>query len=143
MVFTFIAIQGFEVVITKTGNDHKRAQTSSKRAQTTSKQIQTISKRPETTSETTNNYPCRSNHKTDVSFLRPAPSNYKNHSNFEKHKQSMMGNCLLLSQYLCGANKIGFACFGKLRSQYSSCHQEKSTFLLIEFKQKRNCFLVF
>ena len=142
MVFTFVAIYLKSSLLKQatTTNERKPQANEHKPPANKYKLSANDQKLP---AKTTNNYSCRSNHKTDVSFLRPAPSNYKDHSNFEKHKQSMMGNCLLLSQYLCGANKIGFACFGKLRSQYSSCHQEKSTFLLIEFKQKRNCFLVF
>ena len=37
-------------------------------------------------------------------------------------------------RYMCRASKIGSVCFGRLSSQYFSCQQEKSTFLLIKFK---------
>ena len=92
---------------------------------------------------TTNGHPCTSNQKAEVSFLLPTPDNYKHYPDFEKQRQSVRGNCFLVSQFLCSASKIGSACSGRLSSQYSSCKQEKSSFLLITFKHKRICFLVF
>ena len=68
-------------------------------------------------------------------------SNLKPHVSSRTHPpQLVRGNILLLSQYLCGASEIGSACFGRLSSSYFSCRQEKSTFLLITFNQKRICF---
>ena len=54
--------------------------------------------------------------KSDVLFLLPAPANYKHHIDFEKHMQSVRGNCLLLSYNLYGESKMGSACFGTLSS---------------------------
>ena len=59
-----------------------------------------------------------------------------------KNRQPVRRKYLLLSQYLCGASKIGSACFGRLSSYYSNCQQEKKKFLST-FKHKRSCFLVF
>ena len=65
---------------------------------------------------TTNEHPCTSNQKAEVLFLIPAPGNCKDHTDFEIHRQSVAGNCLLLSQCLCGASKIGLACIRRLSS---------------------------
>ena len=101
----------FYFVITKTGNDYKRPQTTSKRPQTTSKRPQTTTnghkprandhKLPPNDQKRS---PLHTNQKADVSFLLAAPGNYNDHLNIEKHRQSVKGNCLLLSQYLRGAN---------------------------------------
>ena len=138
-------------VVTKTGNDHKRAQTITNQhkpptndhklpanhhkppennrkppandtnhqkaitnhQQTTTSYSQTTTNYQQTT---TNIHTCTSNQKADVLSLLPALGNYKDHLGFEKHMQSVRGNCLLLSQYLCGTNKIGSACFGRPNS---------------------------
>ena len=113
----------FYFVITKTDNDYKRPQKTCKRSQTISKQPQTTTNdhKPRANDHKLpvndqKGYPGISNPKDDVSFLLPASSNGKDHRNFEKHRQSVKGNHLLLSQYLLGANKIGSACFGRLSS---------------------------
>ena len=72
----------FDFVVTKTGNDHKRPQTTSKRPQTTTNHQQTTTNYQQTT---TNDHPCTLNQKSDVSFLFPTPVNNKEHTNFEKH----------------------------------------------------------
>ena len=136
-------------VITKTSSDHKPPQTTSKRTQTTNKLPQITSKRQQTNRktlqstrkqpQTTSKQP-QTAQKADVSFLLPASANYKDQSNFENHKQSPRGNCLLISQCLCKASKLESACFGRLNNQNSSCQQEKSTFQLLTFKHKRSCF---
>ena len=82
----------YESVITKTGNDHERAQT------------------------TTSGHPWTSNQKSNVLFLPPISSSYKDHPDFENDWQSLRGNCFLLSQYLCGASKLGAGCYGRLNS---------------------------
>ena len=61
-----------------------------------------------------NDHPCTSNQKTDVLFFLPKPCNYKDYPDFEKHRQSVRGDRLLLSQYLRGARKIEYACFCRL-----------------------------
>ena len=48
---------------------------------------------------TTNGHTSTSNRKADVQFLLPAPGNYKDHLDFEKHMLSVRGDCLLLSQF--------------------------------------------
>ena len=72
----------FDFVVIKTGNDHKRPQTTSKRPQTITNHQQTTTNYQQTT---TNDHLCTSNQKSDVSFLFPAPVNYKEHTDFEKH----------------------------------------------------------
>ena len=62
-------------------NDHQPPPTTSKRPQTTINYQKT----------NTNSHPCTSNQKSDVSFL-PAPDNYKNHTNFEKHTLNINKN---------------------------------------------------
>ena len=47
-------------------------------------------------------------------FCFPKLGNYKDYPDFDKHRQSVRGNCLLLSQHLCGARKIWYACFCRL-----------------------------
>ena len=86
----------FLVVVTKTGNDHKRPETTSKQPQTTSKPPQTNTNHKKMTTnyqqtntndqqKTTNDHHCTSNQKSDVLFLLPTPGNYKEHLDFEKH----------------------------------------------------------
>ena len=141
-------------VITKTSNDHKPPQTTTNHQQknTNHKQIttnhqqtatnqrvfstlQSTRKQPQTTSKQP-----QTAQKADVSFLLPASANYKDQSNFENHKQSPRGNCLLLSQCLSKASKLDSACFGRLSNKNSSCQQENSSFQLITSKHKRSCF---
>lgn len=93
--------------------------------------------------KTTNGHPCKSNRKTNVSFLVPAPDNYKDYLNIEKYMLQVIRNCLLILQYLCGARKIGSTFFDRLSSQHSSYQQEKSTSLLITFKHKTSWFCYF
>ena len=119
-------------VTTKTGNENKRAQTSTNHQQTTTNHQKMNTNYQQTTANyqqtTPNSHSCTSNQKADVSFLLPECGNYKDHPEF---RQSVRGNCLLLSQNLCGASKIGSVCFGRLSSQHSNRQQGKSTFLLI------------
>ena len=60
---------------------------------------------------------CKTNQKADSLFLLPAPGNHKKHLDFEKHMQSVRGNCLLLSWYLSEATKMGSACFANKKNQ--------------------------
>ena len=121
-------------VLTKTDNNHKWGQTSTNHQQTTTNHQQTITNHQQTTTkyqqattnyqQTTTNYqqttrnghPCISNQKADVLLLLPAGGNYKDHHDFEIHRESIRGNCLLLSQDLCEVRKIGSASFGRLSS---------------------------
>ena len=121
-----------------TTNDHKRPETTTNHQQTTTNDQQISINYHQTT---TNGHPCTANQKADFWLLLPRSSNYKDHFDFEKHRQLVRGNCLLLSQYLCGVSRVGSTCYGRPNSQYSSC--QKSIFLLIVFLDKENCFLVF
>ena len=67
----------FLFVITKTRNDHKRAQTTTNHQQVTKNHQQTI-----TNYQRTNSNTCASIQKADVSFLLPAPGNYEEHLDF-------------------------------------------------------------
>ena len=107
--------------------NHKRGQTNTNHQQTTTNHQQTTTTYQQATTnyqQTTTNYqqttrnghPCISNQKTDVLLLLPAGGNYKDHHDFEIHRQSIRGNCLLLSQDLCEVRKIGSASFGRLNS---------------------------
>ena len=126
----------FHTIVTKRGKNYKQAQTTTnkyKRSQTTSQQQpQTTSNQPQTTTnyqqmttnyqqmttnyqQTTINKP-PTNQQADILILLSTLDNYKDSPYSEKHRQSVRGNCLLLSQYLCGASKIGYVCFGRLSS---------------------------
>ena len=106
-------------VITKTSNDHKHAQTTTNHQETNTNHQQTTANHQQMTANhqqattihqqttanyqkkatkhqqsTINSHTCKSNQKADVSFLLPAPGSYKDHLDFEKHMQSVRGNCL-------------------------------------------------
>ena len=112
-------------IITKTGNDHKQAQKTTNHQQMTTNNQQTTANHQQMNTNnhqmttnyqqtTTNSDTYTSNQKADILFLVPAPGHYKDYLDFEKDTQLMKGNCLLLSQYLCGASKIRSAYFGRL-----------------------------
>ena len=63
-----------------TTNDHNQPQTISKRPRTTTNYQP---RKPNYQQTTTNDHPCISNRKSDVSFLLPGPGNYKEHTDFE------------------------------------------------------------
>ena len=73
---------------------HKQATTNHPR---TTKNYQPTAKKYQ--KAITNGYTSTSNRKADVQFLLPAPGNYKDHLDFEKHMLSVRGDCLLLSQF--------------------------------------------
>ena len=99
-------------VITKTGNDHKQPQPTKNHHKSPANDH----KPPENDHKPPPGHPCTSNQKADVLFLLPTRSNYKDHHDFEKHRQLVRGDSPLLSQYLCETNNVGFACFGRLSS---------------------------
>ena len=126
-----------QFVITKTGNDHQRLkkhqQTTTNHQQMTTNHQQTATNHQQMTTNyqqttttfqqtITNAYFCTINQQNAViSYLLPAPGNCKTHLDFERHRQSVRGNCL------CGTSKIESTCFGRLSSYYSSCQHENSS----------------
>ena len=70
--------------------DHKRGQASTNHQQTTINYHQTNINSQQTT---TNGYPCRSNQKSDVSFLLRAPVNYKGFL--------ILKNIVISAKYVC------------------------------------------
>ena len=68
--------------VTKPGNNHKWPQATNNWLQTSTNHQQVTKIYQQTT---TNGHTCTSNWKSDILFLLPAPDNYKEHSDFEKH----------------------------------------------------------
>ena len=132
-----------QFVITKTGNEHQRLkkhqQTTTNHQQMTTNHQQTTTNHQQMTTNyqqtttifqqtITNAYFCTTNQQNAViSYLLPAPGNYKDHLDFERHRQLVRGNCLLLSYYVCGTSKIESICFGRLSSYYSSNYCSNAT----------------
>ena len=89
---------------------HNRPQTTRKLTQTSNKQTQTIGKRPQTT---TLAYQTKN---ITICFFFPHPVITRTNRILKNIGIQWERNCAWLSQYLCGASKIGYACFGRLRT---------------------------
>ena len=89
-------------------NNHKLPQTTGKLTQTSNKRTQSICERPIMATR------AHQTKKMMFRFFFPQPVITRINRIFKNIGSQWGANCLLLSQYLCGACKIGYACFGRL-----------------------------